>query len=201
MSVRELNSESVDLIKSFEGWYAKAYKDPVGIWTIGYGHTDMAGPPKVTPNLTLTREEGEELLRRDLKKYQAGVERLVKVSLNDNQYGALVSFTYNLGEGNLGKSTLLRKLNQGDYVGASKEFAKWDKAEGKVLKGLTRRREAERVLFLKKPLEVTQKPVESVSPSPATEVAKKPIASPEAPIQPKFNLVEFLSAIFKILKG
>ena len=201
MTLRELNQDTLELIKSFEGWYPKAYKDPVGIWTIGYGHTDMAGPPKVTPNLTLTREEGEELLRRDLKKYQAGVERLVKVSLNDNQYGALVSFTYNLGEGNLGKSTLLRKLNQGDYIGASKEFAKWDKAGGKVLKGLTRRREAERVLFLKKPLEVTQKPVQSIPSVPATEVAKKPTASPEAPVEPKFNLADFLSAIFKILKG
>ena len=199
--MRQLNSETLDLIKSYEGWYSQAYKDPVGIWTIGYGHTNEAGPPKVTPDLTLTREEGEALLRKDLRQYQASVEKLVKVPLNDNQYGALVSFTYNLGAGNLSKSTLLRKLNKGDYSGAAAEFSKWNRADGRVLRGLTRRREAERVLFLKQPLEDTQKPVESVSPSPATEVAKKPIASPEAPIQPKFNLVEFLSAIFKILKG
>lgn len=199
--MRQLNSETLDLIKSYEGWYAQAYKDPVGIWTIGYGHTDMAGPPKVTPNLVLTREEGEDLLRKDLKKYQNAVDRLVKVPLNDNQYGALTSFTFNLGEGNLSKSTLLKKVNAGDFRGAANEFLKWNRAGGKVLNGLTRRREAERVLFLKQPLKDTQKPVESVSQVPATEVAKKPIASPEAPVRTKFNLAEFLSAIFKILRG
>ena len=146
-----VNKDTLDLIKSFEGLVKKWYRDPVGVWTIGYGHTDSAGHPRRRddPGLTLTEHDAEIILQRDLAQYEAAVQGEVKVPLNENQYGALVSFTYNLGPGNLRSSTLLRKLNAGDYAGASAEFPRWNKAGGKVLNGLIRRRAAEQALFNK----------------------------------------------------
>ena len=157
-----INNAGLALIREFEGFVPKWYRDPVGVWTIGYGHTDAAGSPKhaTSPNLHLTEAEGAEILHRDLGRYEADVARLVKVPLNENQHAALVSFTYNLGAGNLGSSTLLRKLNAGDYVGAAAEFPRWNKAGGKVLAGLTRRRKAEQTLF--------NKPVSRTITAPAT---------------------------------
>lgn len=143
-----LNKAAIDLIKSFEGLETKAYQDSVGVWTIGYGHTSMAGPPIVKAGMTITAQQAEDLLRSDLKKYELMVRRNVKVDINDNQYGALVSLVYNIGEGNLKSSTLLRLINNKDFLGASNEFSKWNKAGGKVLNGLSRRRAAERKLFL-----------------------------------------------------
>ena len=144
-----VNQEALDLIKSFEGLVKKWYRDPVGVWTIGYGHTDSAGHPRHRddPGLTMTDRDAEIVLQRDLGQYEAAVNGAVKVPLNENQYGALVSFTYNLGAGNLASSTLLRKLNAGDYTGAAGEFPKWVKAGGKTLNGLVRRRAAEQALF------------------------------------------------------
>lgn len=146
-----INKEALDLIKRFEGFRSKAYLDPVNVLTIGYGHTNLSGyPPKITPSSTISEAEASKLLERVLEDvYEKAVDRNVKVPLNENQRGALVSFTYNLGEGNLKKSTLLKKLNAKDYAGAAAEFPKWNKAGGKVLKGLVRRREAEQKLFLK----------------------------------------------------
>lgn len=146
-----VNQEALDLIKHFEGLVKKWYRDPVGVWTIGYGHTDSAGHPRHRddPGLTLTDRDAEIILQRDLGQYEAAVQGAVKVPLNENQYGALVSFTYNLGPGNLRSSTLLRKLNAGDYAGAAAEFPRWNKAGGKVLQGLVRRRAAEQALFNK----------------------------------------------------
>lgn len=144
----QTNDAGVALIKSFEGLRLKAYHDSVGVLTIGFGHTSAAGAPLVTKGLTITDDEAEQILRTDLLLYEDVVEEAVTVPLTGNQFAALVSFTYNLGGGNLRSSTLLRKLNAGDYAGAADEFARWDKAGGKVLAGLTRRRAAERELFL-----------------------------------------------------
>lgn len=130
------------LIKHFEGVRTEAYQDSVGVWTIGYGSTKG-----VKPGQRISLEKANSLLEKDIADHAAAVDRLVKVDLNQDQYDALVSFTFNLGEGNLAKSTLLKKLNAGDYKGASKEFIRWNKAGGKVLKGLTRRRMAEAELF------------------------------------------------------
>lgn len=145
------NAAGLALIKEFEGFVPTWYRDPVGVWTIGYGHTDSAGSPKyaTSKNMKLTEAEASAILQRDLERYEADVARLVKVPLNENQHGGLVSFTYNLGAGNLGSSTLLRKLNAGDYAGAAAEFPRWNKAGGKVLAGLTRRRAAEQALFVR----------------------------------------------------
>ena len=145
-----VNAATLNLIKEFEGFEGKAYYDPVGVLTIGYGHTNLSGqPPKVVPGLTISEPEASKLLVRLLDKvYEPAVKKNVKVPLTENQYGALVSWTYNLGEGNLKKSTMLKRLNAGDYEGAADEMLKWNRAGGKVLRGLTRRRKAERALFL-----------------------------------------------------
>lgn len=140
----KISQKGVDLVKFFEGLELKAYKDSVGVWTWGYGSTG----PHVTPCKVGTKEEAEKLLKKDLERFEKGVSDLVKVALNQNQFDALVSFSFNLGLGNLKSSTLLKKLNAKDYIGASKEFERWNRAGGKVLTGLTRRRIAERDLFL-----------------------------------------------------
>jgi lysozyme len=171
--MNKVNKETLDLIKSFEGLVLKAYEDVVGVWTIGYGHTSMAGPPTVKPGMTLTKSQAEDLLLSDLKKYEKSVNDLVTVDLNDNQYGALTSFTYNLGAGNLKTSTLLKKVNAKDFSGAAKEFQKWNKAGGKVLNGLTRRRAAEAALF-QKPVIGSSKPVQPLPDDPGTEGAETP---------------------------
>lgn len=142
-----ISQRGIDLIKIFEGLYLEAYKCPAGVWTIGWGTTKG-----VTPGMKITKEKAEKLLKADLVKFEQAVERNVKVPINQNIFDSLVSFTYNLGEGNLKSSTLLRKLNSKDYYGASQEFQRWNKAGGKVLNGLIRRREAERDLFNSYPM-------------------------------------------------
>lgn len=137
------SQKGIDLLKSFEGCRLKAYKCPAGIWTIGYGHT--AG---VTEGQAITFSQAEELLKQDLKRYETSVNSLVKVALSQGQFDALVSFTYNLGANALKTSTLLKKLNSGDYNGAAEEFERWVYAGGKKLAGLERRRKAEKTLFL-----------------------------------------------------
>jgi len=181
-----VNDATIRLITEFEGFVEHWYPDPAHGWavpTVGYGHTDAAGAPFYadTKNKTFTQKEAIEMLRRDLGQYEAAVNKNVKVPLNPNQYGALVSFTYNLGAGNLAKSTLVKKLNAGDYSGAAAEFGKWNKAGGKVLAGLTRRREAERQLFLAKSTEAA-KP--SPQPLPPDVPKLPPVASPARSIAP-----------------
>ncbi|MCK0196335.1 lysozyme [Ancylobacter sp. 6x-1] len=144
---RHINEEGLLLIKQWEGCRLKAYRDPVGIWTVGYGHTDAAGPPRVGAGLSLSTAEAEALLRRDLAPVEAAVEAAVKVPLTDNQFAALVSFTFNLGAANLRRSTLLAKLNAGDYAAVPKELAKWNRAGGRVIAGLSNRRAAEAGLW------------------------------------------------------
>lgn len=141
----EINQEGLALVKSYEGLRLTAYKDSVGVLTIGYGHTGS----DVVPGLVIDNAKAEELLKKDLKTSEKGVLSVVKVPLNINEFAALVSFTFNLGIGSLTKSTLLKKLNAGDRKGAAEEFSKWNKAGGKPLNGLTKRRAAERDLFLK----------------------------------------------------
>ena len=139
------------MIKSFEGFYSKPYLDPIGIPTIGYGATYYPNKKKVTmKDKPLTEKEASDLLKEMMTNYENDVKRLVKRELNQNQFDALVSFTYNLGSTNLGKSTLLKKVNANPCDKTIKdEFLKWNKAGGKVLNGLTRRRNAEAELYFK----------------------------------------------------
>lgn len=146
-----LGSKGLELIKSFEGFYRKPYLDPIGIPTIGYGATYYPNKKKVTmKDKPLTEKEASDLLKEMMVTYENDVKRLVKRELNQNQFDALVSFTYNLGSANLGKSTLLKKVNANPCDKTIKdEFLKWNKAGGKVLNGLTRRRNAEAELYFK----------------------------------------------------
>ena len=144
----QTSEKGIALIKQFEGCKLTAYQDSVGVWTIGYGWTQPVDGKPIRAGMTIKQETAERLLKTGLVSYESDVSRLVKVGLTQGQFDALVSFTYNLGARSLSTSTLLRKLNAGDYAGAADEFLRWDKAGGKVLNGLTRRREAERALFL-----------------------------------------------------
>jgi lysozyme len=130
------------LIKTFEGLKLNAYRCPAGVLTIGYGTT--AG---VKPGQAITAAKAEELLAADLRKFEDTVNTSVAVPITQGQFDALVSLAYNIGSGAFRASTLLRKLNAKDYAGAAEQFPRWNRAGGKVLAGLTRRREAERKLF------------------------------------------------------
>lgn len=134
------------LVCKFEGCVLTAYPDPgtnAEPWTIGYGHTSAAGDPPVTRGMKITKERALDILKSDLVKVERQVANLVKVPVTQDQFDVLVDFTFNVGPGNLSRSTLLRKLNAGDYDAVPGELAKWNKAAGKVLPGLVRRRAAE----------------------------------------------------------
>lgn len=165
--MREVNQAGVGLIKSFEGILdgdpstvkLDAYLDPIGIWTIGWGHAIVynrqflrgaanRGTARALYPGGITLAQAEALLKQDIQEHARQLDTVLKAKVNDNQYAALVSFVYNLGIGNLKKSTLLRLVNQGAYFAVANEFRKWVKAGGKTLRGLVRRREAERKLFL-----------------------------------------------------
>lgn len=146
--VGKINADGLRIIKHFEGLELTAYRDPVGIWTIGYGHTSEAGPPTVYQGLRITAAEAEEILRRDLGIFERGVQNAVLVPLNGNQFSALVSFAFNVGVGALERSTLLAVLNERDYAGAADQLLRWVTDGVRPLPGLVRRRDAERALFL-----------------------------------------------------
>lgn len=132
-----------DIIKKWEGLRLKAYLCPAGVPSIGYGHTY-----NVKMGQTISVSQAELFLDHDYQDAEEQVLSLVKVPLTENQLGALTSFVFNLGAGNLSRSTLLRKLNQGDYTSAAEEFNKWVFAGGKKLNGLVKRRAEERELFI-----------------------------------------------------
>lgn len=149
---RQISPLGLLLVKHFESLYLAAYQDSVGVWTIGWGHTGLTHRDgTVFRGRTITQAQAANLLAYDMHQFETRVQTLVKVPLTDDQFAALVAFDFNTGGLTLdgGKpSTLLRKLNAGDYTGAANELLKWDKAGGRVLKGLTRRRLAENNLFL-----------------------------------------------------
>ena len=168
----QTSDQGLALIKAHEGLRLEAYPDAGYGWdraTVGYGHTSQAGPPDVTRGMRITAAQAEQILRDDLRKFEGYVTSAVHVPLTQAQFDALVSWTFNLGPGNLKTSTMLRKLNAGDYQGAADEMLRWNKSNGKVLAGLTKRREAERALFLT--------PVARPAPKPA----QKPAAPAAAP--------------------
>lgn len=144
-----ISDVGVNLIKDFEGCYLTAYRCPAGVLTIGYGTTEAIDGKPITEGMTITQKQADELLVKNLKTYEKAVNDYVKVNLNQNQFDALVSFTYNVGCNALKTSTLLQLLNEGDYKEASEQFERWKYAGGKVLNGLIRRRKAEKELFLK----------------------------------------------------
>jgi lysozyme len=151
---RKLTKAGANLIQHFEGCLQKkgehyhAYKCPAGVWTCGWGST---GPPhgehKIDSTTRWSREQCDEAFLKDMQQFEKSVRKLVRVPLTANQYDALVSFTYNCGASALERSTLLKRVNAGDHKGAAAEFHKWNKANGKTLAGLTRRRASESLLY------------------------------------------------------
>ncbi len=139
---RRINDDGLALIKTFEGLHLTPYLCPGKIWSIGYGHTRT-----VRAGMTITPDEADALLQDDLRLAERAVQRLVAVPLNDNQFSALVSFTYNVGIGNFENSTLLKLLNRGWYEQVPAQLTRWNNANGEALGGLSRRRAAEGQLW------------------------------------------------------
>ena len=140
--LRRINAEGVALIKQWEGLRLETYRCSAGVLTIGYGHTSS-----VIPGMHITATEAERLLMRDLAIFEAEVSRAVDVEITDNQFAALVSWTYNIGVSAMRESTLIRKLNMGDYASVPAELARWNKIKGVVSSGLSNRRAAEAGLW------------------------------------------------------
>ena len=144
-----VSAKGLDLIKRFEGCELTSYQDIGGVWTIGWGTTG----PHVGPKLTITQAQADTWLQESVNKFADGVHNLLRVSVNQNQFDALVSFSYNVGIGAFKSSTLLRLLNDGAEASVvASEFLRWTKVDGKIIEGLKNRREAERELFLTKVL-------------------------------------------------
>ncbi|VXA55274.1 Lysozyme [Acinetobacter proteolyticus] len=150
MTGMKTSQVGIDLISSFEDTVLQAYDDGLGVWTIGIGTTIYPNGVKVKKGDSCTLDQAKSYFAHDLKRFEASVNNLVKVPLSQNQFDALVSLVYNIGQTAFSKSTLLKKLNAKDYQGAADEFPKWNRGGGKVMNGLTRRRASERALFLKK---------------------------------------------------
>jgi lysozyme len=151
---RKLTERGAKLIQHFEGCLQphngkfKSYLCPANVRTIGWGSTGHPhGKHKIDANTIWTAEECHAAFLSDMESFERDVRKAVRVPLTDYQFDALVSFTYNVGSGNLNKSTLLRHVNEGNFADAAREFKKWNKAGGKELKGLTRRRNSEAVVF------------------------------------------------------
>lgn len=162
-----------DLLQKFEGCKLSAYKCPAGIWTIGYGHTSAAGDPAVYEGLTITQEKAEQILARDLAKFERSVANSVTVELDQHQFDVLVDFAYNAGVGALQKSTLLKKVNAGDFDAVPAELMKWTKAGGKELPGLVRRRQAECAVWAMAHNHPHEEPDHRSEPDPVPEVQQK----------------------------
>ncbi len=158
-----VGAAALALIRRFEGLRLRAYRDAVGVWTIGYGHTSMAGPPRVRPGMRITKAEAEAILRRDVERFADKVAAVIGpqalARLNDNQFGALVSFAYNVGLGNFRRSSVLRAVRDGRLDDVPRLLMRWTKARkhGRLveLRGLVRRRRAEGELFMAPPEETT----------------------------------------------
>ena len=146
--ISKISDVGLDLIKEFEGCELISYICPSGVLTVGYGHTGSGCPPEA--GIRITEQQAENLLKKDVERFEKAVFELVKSPINQNQFDALVSFAFNVGEGALEDSTLLRKLNSNrPIVEVSNEFLRWDKGPNGPIAGLTRRRIAERDLFTK----------------------------------------------------
>ncbi len=141
-SSMKISQEGLSLIKKFEGCRLESYKCAAGVPTIGYGSTKG-----IEMEMTISKDRAEELLLEDVEVFEAEVSKAVEVPLHQHQFDALVSWTFNLGGANLNASTMLKVLNQGAYEDVPYQMKRWNKAGGKVLEGLTRRRLAEALLF------------------------------------------------------
>ena len=139
----KINQKGLDIIKEFEGCVLKAYRCPAGVWTIGYGHTEG-----VTRDMVISKDQAEDLLKYDLQVFESGVDKLLgEAPTTENQFSAYVSLSYNIGLGAFAKSSTLREHIAGNYQLAENKILLWNKAGGRVLAGLIRRRKAEAKLY------------------------------------------------------
>jgi lysozyme len=146
--IRELDENGISMIARFEGFKDRIYKDSAGLPTIGYGHLLKKGED-FKYRAGISEPDARQLLRKDVEIAEKAVNSLCRVSLGRNQYNALVSFVFNVGGGAFERSTLLKRLNEGAFDKAAKEFLRWNRAGGRVVKGLTKRRMVESSLFSK----------------------------------------------------
>ena len=193
------NQAGIELIKEFEGLRLRAYLCPAGVPTIGYGTTVYPTGRKVQMGDQCTAGQAEEYLRSDLRAFERNAESMLRVSVNENQFAALVSFSYNVGSQALQRSTMLRFINGNRFADAAGEFARWNMAAGKPLAGLTRRRAAERELFLKP---VAIQPLPDVGDFPPMQPVAAIQQPPERPMAPIIAalLPSLISAIPEIAK-
>ena len=186
-----INKAGLALIKEFEGFRANAYLDPVGIPTIGYGTTSAAGVGiTVKLGMRISEAQAEMYLSAAINKFAAQIDPLVKVPINENERAAFLSLAYNIGPGAFAKSSALRKFNDGDKRGAADAILLWNKAGGRVLAGLTRRRDAERALFLSQVMD--HKPAIS---APQNQTGAKP--EPNRSQNPLAALLAFIMSMFR----
>ena len=144
-----VSDKCIDMIKHHEGVRLRPYRCPAGLWTVGVGH--LIGDGKTLPdawNRTFTMEEVNDILKEDLRRFERGVLRLCPNGLTQSRFDALVSFSFNVGLGNLQRSSVRMRHNRGDYAGAAEAFLMWTKAAGRMLPGLVKRRQDERSLYL-----------------------------------------------------
>ena len=166
-----INKATVDLVKEFEGCKLTAYKDVAGVWTIGYGTTARAGLGIIpVEGMMITQDDADRLLLDGLNKFADQIRPMLPADINDNMFGACLSLAYNIGVSGFVRSTMLAKLRDGDYARAADAFLLWNRAGGKVVKGLVRRREAERKLFLTPVFEQVPTFDERSSPAQSTTV-------------------------------
>lgn len=144
----KLNENGLALLRAFEGFRAQSYRDVAGVWTIGYGHTGRAGPPQVTPHSRMTEPEARALLKEEAELFATSVRAMLTRELSDDQFSALVSFAFNVGQANFRRSSVLKAANAGDDAAVARRLGLWVKAGGKVWPGLVRRRAAEAALYL-----------------------------------------------------
>jgi len=191
-------------IKRREGEKLSAYKDSVGIWTIGVGHTTAAGLPAVTAGMKITAQQSDEILTRDLADVENDVSAVVKVPINQNQFDALVSLAFNIGPGSFRSSTLLKKLNAKDDKGAADQFLVWNKGtingQKVAITGLTNRRKEERAQFLSTTVAAAPEPAPVPKPVATIDEPQAPID--HVPVTPAASgnwlavLIKAISAIF-----
>ena len=190
------SAQGIALLKRFEGCKLKAYRDSGGVWTIGYGHTAAAGGLVPGAGVTITQSQADDMFIADLVTYENGVSRALTRTPTRSQFDAMVSLCYNIGGGAFATSSVARLFNAGQYAKAANAFLLWNKDNGKVIPGLTRRRSEEMGVFMSK-----SDPVDAQTPVPAPTAPKDTKTAPQlTPQSPRGLLAALVALILSIFK-